>query len=125
MAYMKWFIIIFLVFSSSSLIAGIVEYQVLGPYSDQAVWAPFFDTILVESSDEEAGKMAAPKFTEVEGRGSIWGTIGQAFVWNYVIFDDGFGEWFRFIILYPLSAAVAVSISFMTLSIVIPWFRGG
>ncbi len=126
MGYFKYILVAFLIFSCSNFILGIFEYSILGPYSDEAVWAPFFDVFQSESS-EGGVKASMPTFDESDDaeKGSTWDTIAQVVTWNFVVFDSGFGQAFRYYALIPVSAAFLFALVIMFLSIFIPWFRGG
>ena len=119
MAHMKWFMFLFLAFAMGNLLFGVAEYSYLGPYANQAVWAPFFQTFEITAAEAAAGET-----TRLATPAHYIDSIFQMFKWNYVMLYDGLGAMVRYVILWPISAAMVIGLA-LTLWQSIPFFGRG
>lgn len=104
-----WTLFLGFSWTATSFLAGIYEGAVLGPYSAQAVWAPFFEIYAVTSSGDwgQVPSLIASNF------GGITNSLMRMAFWNYEMYNSGIGMYIR-VVLIVFSAAFLL---FLTISI--------
>lgn len=110
----KWVVFFLMAVLIGSTFSGLIEMTYLGQNAENATLAPFFSFYKAASSLDIGGVV-----TLIFG-GELPDAFFNFFTWHYAMFTGGWAL-FRYLILLPLSAAMAITLGFAILSII----RGG
>ncbi len=106
----KWLIFILLTFTITSALVGVADMAYLGSYAQHSPMFPVFK-VFGATSSTEAGTSMTFSWTDIK---SVGGLFVGALMWNYsVLIHNPFGNFVRWVILIPLSAALLFSFGLM------------
>lgn len=110
----KWLVFFFMAVVIGSTFSGIIEMSYLGENASNATLAPFFATY------KAAVTLDIGKVFTLLLSGDLLNGFFNFFTWNYAFFTGGWAL-IRYLVLLPLSAAMAVTLVFTVLGLI----RGG
>lgn len=115
----KMFVFLIMAFLLGSFVSGLLVEANAGGAAQESVGLQSIMETWTQSSSGTMGKIV----TLATSSGTYTAIFGM-FAWDYPMYSDGIGMWFRFLVLYPISLGLGISLMIVSAQIIASFIPG-